>query len=303
MRYTPTELKVDVCQMVGFSVHAAGKMMKGPSLRYNTRVLRVFCCDGCGRQVETPGHVTSQTCRCSDPPKFMRPLDRPRTVSPDVSMFISPADPEDLIEVDEIDEVPYVPHVPIKPPPPARFANRRKLYDDSVPQVEPDFGDGLVQGSTNDVPLTDETPAEGIPTQSREKPADESHKPVRDNERSRRGRREQTGEPEATQRPGNNAAPPHRRSDTERRPDASRRPDTTKRSDAAQSESRANAGRASLEAGGKSTDLDRSGVSEDSAHASNDSDAEQTTAEQGDGRRRSRRRGRRRGPRPEGNGA
>lgn len=138
----------------------------------------------------------------------MRPLDRPRTVSPDVSMFISPADPEDLIEVDEIDEVPYVPHVPIKPPPPARFANRRKLYDDSVPQVEPDFGDGIVQGSTNDLPLKDETPAEGIPNQSREKPADESHKPVRDNQRSRRGRREQTGEPEATQRPGNNAAPP-----------------------------------------------------------------------------------------------
>ncbi len=233
----------------------------------------------------------------------MRPLERPRTVSPDVSLFISPADPEDLIEVDEIDEVPYVPHVPIKPPPPARFANRRKLYDESVTPVEPNFGDGILQGSTNDLPLKDETPAERIPDQSPEKPADESHKAVRDNERFRRSRREPTGQPEAAQRPGNNAAPPHRQSDTERRPDASEKPDTTKRSHAAQSQSRANAGRASLQAGGKSTDSDRTDVSEDSAQASNDSDAEQTTAEQGDGRWRSRRRGRRRGPRPEGNGA
>ena len=73
----------------------------------------------------------------------MRPLERPKTVSPDVSRFITPVDPADAIEEEDVDEVPYVPHVPIKPPPPARFANRRKLYDDTTSVNEPDFGEGI----------------------------------------------------------------------------------------------------------------------------------------------------------------
>lgn len=117
--------------------------MKGPSLHYDMRVLREFRCDACGRTVQAPAWATSRTCTCSDPPKFMRPLERPKTVSPDVSRFITPLDPEDAIEEEDVDEVPYVPHVPIKPPPPARFANRRKLYDDTAVVSEPDFGEGV----------------------------------------------------------------------------------------------------------------------------------------------------------------
>ncbi len=104
--------------------------MKGPSLRYDLRVLRVFHCDACGREAQAPGNATSHTCPCSDPPKFMRPLERPRTVSPDVSAFISPAEPEDTIEEVEISDEDYVPYVPILPPRPERFPNRRKLSDD-----------------------------------------------------------------------------------------------------------------------------------------------------------------------------
>ena len=104
--------------------------MKGPSLRYDLRVLRVFHCDACGREAQAPGNATSHTCPCSDPPKFMRPLERPRTVSPDVSRFISPAEPEDSIEEVEISDEDYVPHVPQLPPRPERFPNRRKLSDD-----------------------------------------------------------------------------------------------------------------------------------------------------------------------------
>lgn len=70
-------------------------------------------------------------------------MERPKTVSPDVSRFITAADPAEAIEEEDVDEVPYVPHVPIKPPPPARFANRRKLYDDTVEASEPDFGEGV----------------------------------------------------------------------------------------------------------------------------------------------------------------
>lgn len=104
--------------------------MKGPSLRYDLRVLRVFHCDACGREAQAPGNATSHTCPCSDPPKFMRPLERPRTVSPDVSAFISPAEPEDAIEEVEVSDEDYVPYVPILPPRPERFPNRRKLSDD-----------------------------------------------------------------------------------------------------------------------------------------------------------------------------
>ncbi len=117
--------------------------MKGPSLHYDTRVLREFCCEACGRTVRAPASATSRTCICSDPPKFMRPVDRRKPVSPDVSRFITPVDPADDIEEDIVDEVPYVPHVPVKPPPPARFANRRKLYDETAVVSEDNFGDGV----------------------------------------------------------------------------------------------------------------------------------------------------------------
>ena len=104
--------------------------MKGPSLQYDLRVLRIFCCDGCGRQVQSPGHLTTHTCACSHPPRFMRPLERPVTVSPDITAFLSPPDPAEPIEENLPDEEPYVPYIPNLPPRPVRFPGHRKLTDD-----------------------------------------------------------------------------------------------------------------------------------------------------------------------------
>ncbi|MEJ7590565.1 MAG: hypothetical protein WKF77_03395 [Planctomycetaceae bacterium] len=271
--------------------------MKGPSLRYDVRVLRVFCCDACGRQVQTPGNVTTQTCLCSDPPKFMRPLDRPRTVSPDVSRFISPADPEELIEVEVIDETPYVLHVPVKPPPPARFANRRKLYDETAAQMEPEFGEGIVHNTTNETPGKDEAQAEARRHPDHKKSAEESHIAAADSGRSRRRRRGRGDEPDTARPPGNHAAPPAKRPDVRGRPGTGQLGSTR---DAGQPNRNSNA-----ESVGSDQSLpeDRSLHSVDDAESGSVSTDEQASSEQGDGRRRSRRRGRRRGPRPEGGGA
>ena len=80
--------------------------MKGPSLQYDLRVLRIFHCDGCGREAQVPAGVTSHTCACTDPPKFMRPLERVRVTSPDVTAFLSVPDPSELVEETvEVEEV------------------------------------------------------------------------------------------------------------------------------------------------------------------------------------------------------
>lgn len=276
--------------------------MKGPSLRYNTRVLRVFCCDACGRQVQTPGSVTSQTCPCSDPPKFMRPLERPRTVSPDVSRFISAPDPEELIEVPDVDETPYVLHVPIKPPPPARFANRRKLYDDTAAEEGPDFGEGVVQDVTDESTSGDDFPEETVREAGNDKSADASEKTEADTGRSRRRRRGRGGVPEADRSPGSQTTP--RASDAA---PANRRPDRGERGKEGQLGSTKPAGRENRNPNAKPDRSDRpDSLSGDAASggagATEPPSSEPSTPEQGDGRRRSRRRGRRRGPRPEGGG-
>ncbi len=289
-------------QVMRFSIHAAGNKMKGPSLRYNTRVLRVFCCDACGRQVQTPGSVTSQTCPCSDPPKFMRPLERPRTVSPDVSRFISAPDPEELIEVPDVDETPYVLHVPIKPPPPARFANRRKLYDDTAAEEGPDFGEGVVHDVTDESTSGDDFPEETVREAGNDKPADASEKTEADTGRSRRRRRGRGGAPDADRSPGSQTSP--RGSNTA---PATRRPDRGERAQGGQQGSTKPAGRENRNPNSKPDRSDRpDSLSGDAASGgaspTEPSSSEPSSSEQGDGRRRSRRRGRRRGPRPEGGG-
>ncbi len=80
--------------------------MKGPALQYDIRALRTFVCDACGRQCPLPGRFTSCQCNCSTPPRWMRMLDRPPVTVPDVSMFLSPADPADtVVDENESDEV------------------------------------------------------------------------------------------------------------------------------------------------------------------------------------------------------
>ena len=170
-----------------FSDRIAGKLMKGPSLHYDTRVLRQFCCDACGRIVQAPAWATSRTCMCTNPPRFMRPLERPKTVSPDISRFITPVDPADEIE-EEIDEVPYVAHVPIKPPPPPRFANRRKLYDDTATASEPDFGEGVTADAGEESTFGDDVADDSSPETSPSQPNDSTNNSG-DESRRPRGRR------------------------------------------------------------------------------------------------------------------
>lgn len=105
--------------------------MKGPTLVYDLRVLRVFRCSACGREVPMPGSTTSQLCTCSDPPRFMTAVDRPKTPIPDTTAFQSPADPADVEEpeeeISEENYVPFIPQLPVRPP---QFPQRRKLSED-----------------------------------------------------------------------------------------------------------------------------------------------------------------------------
>lgn len=105
--------------------------MKGPALQYDVRALRVFVCDACGRQCPLPGRFTSCQCHCAVPPRWMRLLDRQRVTVPDVSRFISPADPaETEVDENESDEV-----IPGWKPPvferPSQAPQRRRLSEDA----------------------------------------------------------------------------------------------------------------------------------------------------------------------------
>ncbi len=73
----------------------------------------------------------------------MRPLERPVTVTPDVTAFLSPPDPAELIEETLPDDEPYVPYIPNLPPRPVRFPGRRKLTDDIEKFQPAEFGTGV----------------------------------------------------------------------------------------------------------------------------------------------------------------
>lgn len=125
--------------------------MKGPGLQFDLRALRVFRCRSCGRQISVPGSVTSHLCGCSDPAQFMTAIDRAAVVSPDVTAFISPADPAE-VEVDEAAQlaaeeayVPYVPQIPVRPP---QHPGRRKLSEDIERYQPAEFGAGLSEGAS-----------------------------------------------------------------------------------------------------------------------------------------------------------
>lgn len=67
--------------------------IKGPSLKIDLRVLRVWKCGSCGRTVRTPGNATSRICGCSSSPVFMALMDQREKPVFDVQQFISPDDP------------------------------------------------------------------------------------------------------------------------------------------------------------------------------------------------------------------
>lgn len=158
--------------------------MKGPALQYDIRALRHFICDACGRTCDMPGRYTSCQCNCSTPPRWMRPLDRPSVIRPDVSAFISPADPLDhVVDENESDEVipGWKPPVVVRTSqPPQRRRLSEVLPSESVPASEQDgFGGGL--------PIEPARPAGG--SEERESPAANrpdrrADRPARRNERS-----------------------------------------------------------------------------------------------------------------------
>ncbi|MCA9047901.1 MAG: hypothetical protein KDA89_04195 [Planctomycetaceae bacterium] len=79
--------------------------MKGPTLQYELRIYREWCCPGCGRVVRTRGNVTSRSCLCTSPPQFMN-LKEPAAAAPfDASAFatylteeFTTPTPEELVE-------------------------------------------------------------------------------------------------------------------------------------------------------------------------------------------------------------
>ncbi len=201
--------------------------MKGPSHPLELRVLRVFTCGACGRKVYVPGAVTSHLCSCGDPPRFMVPEDRPATRSPDVTRFISPADPSDLIEEPEIDLGPHVPFVPRLPPRPAQFASRRKLSDDIDKFVPAEFGDG-VEPSTVSQESGTQTDAADPPRPERQDQRarrDDGRSGQNDRQRSERGQRGERSE----QRRNSGETRPNQRADERRGDHGKRSPDQAPR--------------------------------------------------------------------------
>ena len=136
--------------------------MKGPGLQFDLRALRVFQCNNCGRRISLPGSATSHLCGCSDPPRFMTPLDRKPAVSPDVTAFLSPAEPGDLEEdlTPEAEEpyVPYVPQVPVRQP---QFPGRRKLSEDLEKYQPAEFGVGIAETNSGTSPDTSPSASQG----------------------------------------------------------------------------------------------------------------------------------------------
>lgn len=193
--------------------------MKGPSLPYELRVLRVFRCGACGRIVHLPAHATSHLCHCMDPPKFMQPQERPVTKSPDVSAFLSPADPSELVEEVETEEEPYVPYIPKLPPRPPQFPSRRKLSDEIDKFVPPEFGDGLESTAGQNKDDAEETrPLDAAPQRgSSENGGDR---------KERSDRRGSRGRDNADRRPDRR---PERRPDSSIRNEQPSRSDTTNR--------------------------------------------------------------------------
>jgi hypothetical protein len=197
--------------------------MKGPALQYDARALRTFVCDACGRQCPLPGRFTSCQCSCSSPPRWMRLLDRPAVVVPDVSQFVSPADPADsVVDENESDEV-----IPGWKPPiferPPQGPQRRRLSEDIAPD---DTGDVLTS-SGEDAGFGETSPVShrstaGETAQRRDSPrsgrdrsaGDSSRTSGRDSRAPRRDRHNQSGK----DRPQGSSERPAGRGRGERRP-------------------------------------------------------------------------------------
>jgi hypothetical protein len=181
--------------------------VKGPSLRYDLRALRVFRCAACGREVRLPAHRTHSLCSCSDPPKFMAPVDRTKAQPPDMTAFITVPTEPDPPEAD-LPEEPWVPFIPQLPPRPERFPGRRKLSDDIEKYQPPEFGAGLdsAQTTSGENTAAAETSAPGESRDDRRPPGRGGERPPR-GPRSRQSGGRPSGPSSRTPQPGQSNVP------------------------------------------------------------------------------------------------
>ena len=116
--------------------------MKGPGLRLNLAVERRWSCPACGRRAVTGGDVTTLSCPCADPPRWMEMVDPKTSPRPEPKM----PDAQTLTEQD-LDRLGIE---PLKEEPPATTPNEVSLdADASAPsRNEP--------GSSESAPAADE---------------------------------------------------------------------------------------------------------------------------------------------------
>lgn len=122
----------------------------------------------------------------------MRPLERPVTVTPDVTAFLSPPDPVELIDENLPDEEPYVPYIPNLPPRPVRFPGRRKLTDD-IERFQPtEFGTGVeppAASASSEIPnFTPQSVISNVSPATQDPPR-HGNRPDRSDSRRERGQR------------------------------------------------------------------------------------------------------------------
>lgn len=104
--------------------------MKGPGLRLTLAVERRWSCPACGRKVITDGDVTTLSCSCTDPPRWMKMEDPKTNPRPAPRM----PDAQTLNEED-LDRLGIE---PLKEPPPEATTVEQIVAESSASELLPD---------------------------------------------------------------------------------------------------------------------------------------------------------------------
>lgn len=71
--------------------------MKGPGLRHDLEIRRLWRCPKCQRELRFLGDVVSLSCNCTDPPVWMQLIQVPKKPAPKFEKIVVPLTEEDLI--------------------------------------------------------------------------------------------------------------------------------------------------------------------------------------------------------------
>ncbi|MFN0052225.1 MAG: hypothetical protein ACKV0T_08535 [Planctomycetales bacterium] len=118
--------------------------MKGPGVRIDLDVRRVWLCPRCGKRSRTVGGVTSQRCGCVDGGAWMT-LEPPQKREPYRPPPRDPAEPE---EVDPDDD-------PITPPDTSESAEIARASETAPGDAEPTTPTPSQAGTTDETPPCD----------------------------------------------------------------------------------------------------------------------------------------------------